>query len=249
MELKFSIITVVKNDEKHISRTIKSIIKQNYNNIQYIVIDGNSKDSTLKVINSYKGDIDKIISEPDNGIYEAMNKGIELSSGDVICFCNSGDILRQDAIKTIAKYFMNTKIDFVFGTVWRFYTGKKILKYNFNPDRIKYNFDCYTSHSTGFYIRKEAQKKIGNYNTKFKCSADYDLFYKMIIKFKMIGLTTTNKEIIGVVRSGGYSSTLNYIDHLFEETKIRISNQQNILFIAVIFITHFFKKTFRKIFY
>jgi hypothetical protein len=65
----------------------------------------------------------------------------------------------------------------------------------------------------------------------------------------MIGLTTTNKEIIGVVRSGGYSSTLSYIEHLFEETKIRISNQQNILFIAVIFITHFFKKTFRKIFY
>jgi glycosyltransferase involved in cell wall biosynthesis len=249
MKLKFSIITVVKNDEKHIARTIKSVIKQNYNNIQYIIIDGNSKDSTLKIINSYKNNIDKIISEPDNGIYEAMNKGIELSSGDIICFCNSGDILRQNAIETIAKYFMNTKIDFVFGAVWRFYRGKKILKYNFQPNRIKYNFDCYTSHSTGFYIRNQAQKKIGKYNPKFKCSADYDLFYRMIIKFNMNGLNTTKSEIIGVVRSGGYSSTLNYVQHLLEETKIRISNKQNIIFVTIIFMTHFFKKTLKKIFY
>ena len=84
-KFKFSLITVVKNDEKNISRTIKSVLNQKKEcEIEYIVVDGNSKDQTLQIINSYKSQIDKIISEDDNGIYDAMNKGIKNCNGDII---------------------------------------------------------------------------------------------------------------------------------------------------------------------
>ena len=88
-QFKFSIITVVKNDDKNLEKTIKSILSQkNFDEIEYIIIDGKSNDNTLQIINKYKKEINKIISEEDNGIYDAMNKGIKLSSGEIIGFCN-----------------------------------------------------------------------------------------------------------------------------------------------------------------
>ena len=86
-----SIITVVKNDEKNIQKTIKSVIDQKNIKYEYIVIDGKSKDNTLKKIKKFKNKIHKIISKKDNGIYDAMNKGIKIAKGDIIVFCNSGD--------------------------------------------------------------------------------------------------------------------------------------------------------------
>ena len=88
MSIKVTIITVVKNDEKFILRTLNSIEKQNYNNIEHIIIDGKSTDHTFSKIKSFKKKNQIIISEPDLGIYDAMNKGIKLASGDIIAFCN-----------------------------------------------------------------------------------------------------------------------------------------------------------------
>jgi glycosyltransferase involved in cell wall biosynthesis len=239
---KVSIITVVKNNEKFIKRTIESVISQDYENIEYIIIDGKSKDRTLEVLNKFKNKITKIISEEDDGIYDAMNKGLLAATGEIIGFCNSGDILRKNAITTIAKYLSNdSNLDFVFGTVWRFYKTTKILKSNFQPFRIYYNFDSFTSHSTGFYIKKRSQDKIGFYNTRFKCSADYDLYHRMIIKLKMKGAVTKKNEIIGVVQSGGFSSRYTFMEHLIEETKIRLHNKQNIIIIILVFAVHFIK--------
>ena len=90
-----SIITVVKNDVNNIESTIKSILSQKYKNIQYIIIDGKSTDGTVSLIKSYKRKIDKIIIAKDNGIYDAMNKGIKIASGKYIGFCNSGDVLKK----------------------------------------------------------------------------------------------------------------------------------------------------------
>ena len=105
-QFKFSIITVVKNDEINLEKTIKSIIKQReLNDVEYIVIDGKSNDRTIEIINKYKKHINKFVSEPDKGIYDAMNKGINLSTGDIIGICNSGDTLLPNGLSYISNQF------------------------------------------------------------------------------------------------------------------------------------------------
>ena len=98
-QYNFSIITVVKNDQQNISKTIKSVLSQKKDvDLEYIIIDGDSSDSTKKFIKSFKDEIDIVVSEPDNGIYDAMNKGLELSSGNIIGFCNSGDLILKNGL-------------------------------------------------------------------------------------------------------------------------------------------------------
>ena len=118
---------------------------------------------------------------------------------------------------------------------------KKALRYGYRKYRIFWNFDFYSSHSSGFFIKKKSQKKLGTYNLKYKISSDYDLFYRMIIKEKMRGISTKKDEIIGFFKSGSYSSTFSYLDHLKEETLIRVDNKQNLFFVFLIFCIHFLK--------
>jgi len=244
----FSIITVVKNNENKISKTIKSILKQSYKNFEYIVIDGKSIDNTLINILKFKKRINYISSEKDKGIYYAMNKGIRVSSGKVIVFVNSGDTLKVNGLKYVYDVFQSRKeIDFVFGTVLRHYSTSSILKYGFNRQRLFYNFDFATVHSTGFFLKKKNLEKIGYFNTKFKCSADYDLYYRALIKNNLIGSYTKKNQIVGEVASGGYSSKISFMEHLIEEALIRIHNGQNILFICVIFLNALAKKFFKLI--
>ena len=149
---KFSVITVVKNDKFGIVKTIKSVINQSYKDFEYLIIDGDSKDGTLKLISKYKNKIDYIISKPDKGLYFAMNKGLKVAKGEIIVFVNSGDFLTKNALNIINNIFdKNKNINFVFGTIKRHYTKDTILKYGFNLNRLKYNFDFATSHSSGFF--------------------------------------------------------------------------------------------------
>jgi|TARA_B100001741_G_scaffold307597_1_gene302663 glycosyltransferase involved in cell wall biosynthesis len=241
-----SIITVVKNDEQNIQKTIKSIISQKNINYEYIIIDGKSTDNTLKKIRKYKSKINKIISKKDNGIYDAMNKGIKVANGDVIVFCNSGDFFYKNSLQKVMLLFDKFNYDFIFGTVLRNYKKGKILKFGFNFNRMLYNFDFATSHSTGFFLKKKIYNLIGNYNTKFKISADYDLYFRLYKKNLRGGYTKKNQKI-GNMKSGGFSSKMSFFQHLIEETKIRIHNSQNILFVLLIFVNAIFKN-FNKLF-
>ena len=129
----FSIVTVVKNDEYNIQKTIKSIISQSFRDFEYIVIDGKSNDNTIYKINKYKNKIHQILSEKDRGIYFAMNKGIRLAKGTFLVFVNSGDLLTKNALRTVNYlYKKNDEIDFIFGTVKRHYTTGPIIKSGFN---------------------------------------------------------------------------------------------------------------------
>lgn len=113
--MKISIVTVCFNAESNVEKTIKSVISQTYSDIEYIIIDGNSTDSTMAIIEKYADKIDKIISEPDNGIYDAMNKGISLATGDFINFMNAGDIFSsQDAVKNVVMQIKDES-DVVYG--------------------------------------------------------------------------------------------------------------------------------------
>ena len=244
----FSIITVVKNSEKEVTKTIKSLIKQSFRNFEYIIIDGLSKDKTLSKILKNKKHITKLLSEKDEGIYFAMNKGLNLAKGEIVVFVNAGDTLTKHGLKKIFEIFdKNKKIDFVFGTVMRHYTKDKILKHGFNINRLKYNFDFATSHSTGFYIKRRKFIQVGKFNTSYKCSSDYDLYYKAIIKHKLKGGYTKKKDLIGIVSKGGFSSTYSYLDHLKEEMRIRFNNNQSIFIILLIAINSIFKNFFKII--
>ena len=236
--LKFSIITVTKNSEKYLEQNILSVQNQKFKNFEHIIIDGNSKDKTKSILRKYKTKL-KIISENDNGLYDAMNKGIKLAQGDIIGILNSDDYYYSKALNIIKNYFlMNPKIDFVFGSV---------IKYNkiqsgFFPWKIYWTFGFYSTHSVGFFIKKEYQKKLGFYNTKYKYSADYDLFYRMIVQKKMKGIGTKRNEVIGYFRPGGISDKIKYIEYLNENTRIRLDNKQNYFFVMLIHLMRYLKR-------
>lgn len=231
-----TIITVVLNDEKNIEETILSVLNQKYKNIQYVIIDGESKDQTKNIIEKYRNNIDTFLSEKDKGIYDAFNKGLSYAKGDLIGFVNSGDTLTEDSLIYLSKYYnLYEDKDFFFGAVkkhWGILHGYKKWK-------IHFSWEFYSSHSTGFYIKKDAAKVVGEYNLKYKYSSDYDYFYRMIIKHKLKGIGTKKNELFGVFKRGGFSSNIPFFDHMMECTRIRLDNGQNKLMVLLTLIIKF----------
>ena len=233
-----SIITVVLNGEKTIEETIKSVLNQKYKNIQYIVLDGGSKDATIKIINKYKDKIYYFKSEKDLGIYDAFNKGLDVANGDLIGFINSDDIFTDNALDILIKYYCKyPDKDFFFGAVKKHYA----TLYGFKPWKIGFSWGFYSSHSSGFFIKKSAAKKVGKYNLKYKFSSDYDYFYRMIVQHKLKGIGTKKDELFGIFRRGGFSSTIPFINRTLEEIQIRVDNGQSRLMIAIILILKIIK--------
>ena len=235
-EKLISIITVTKNAELTLEECIKSVLFQSYKNIEHIIIDGNSTDGTHKIIKKYRGKINKLVVEDDEGIWDAMNKGIKIANGDIIGFLNSDDFYYKHTLKVVNNYFCNNNIDFLFGSVEKY----KLL-HGFTPWKIHFSFGFYTSHSVGFFIDTNKHKAVGLYNKKYK-SADLDFFYKMINNFKLKGTASKKNEIFGKFRKGGYSSKINYIDHLLDLNKIRIDNNQNFIFVYLLFFIKIIKR-------
>lgn len=234
---KISIITVTKNSEKFLLKNIKSVKFQNYKNYEHIIVDGNSTDKTIKIIKSNKKKIKFIKNKNDKGLYHAMNVGIKNSSGDIIGILNSDDIYFRNTLRLVNKYFnKHSNLDFLFGSVY-----KHKLLHGFKPEIINWSFGFYTTHSVGFFIKRESQLKVGFYDLKYKYSADYDLFLRMIKKFNLIGLSTKKNEIFGKFRPGGLSSRIKFIDYLRECNKIRINNGQNTFFVYFIYVLRIIK--------
>ena len=229
---KISIITVTKNSEKYLQENIDSLSNQTYKNFDHLIIDGKSSDKTIEIIKKNLNKISYWESKIDNGLYDAMNKGIKNATGDIIGILNSDDFYYANALSIVNDYFTKyPNIDFLFGSVQKYK-----LMHGFYPKKIKWTFGFYTSHSVGFFIRKSSQLKLGYYDTQYKYSADYDLFYRMIVKKKMIGMSTKKNEIMGKFRQGGISSKLKYLDFLKENNKIRINNGQNKIYVYFIFL-------------
>jgi glycosyltransferase involved in cell wall biosynthesis len=241
----FSIITVVLNREQFLQETISSIAKQTCKDFEYIIIDGGSNDNTLNIVKNNSNLIDYWVSEKDQGLYDAFNKGMSVAKGEYIGIINSDDVYTPDALSIIKKYILqNNNTDFIFGSVKKHWG----ILHGYKPQKIKYSWGFYSSHSTGFFIKRESAKKVGIYNTKYKYHADYDYFYRMIVKKKLIGIATKKEEVVGIFRRGGFSSTIRFWDSFLEEIKIRYDNDQNILMIAVIFFYKFLRNL-NKIFY
>ena len=238
----FSIVTVVLNNVNFIEETINSVISQNIE-VEYIIIDGGSNDGSLDIIKKNENSINLWISEKDDGIYDAMNKGVKYSTGKYIGMVNSGDKYNSNALSIIKNYFTkDKKLDFIFGSV-----QKKILKSDFKKNKIYWSFDFYPSHSSGFFIANDVQKKLGLYNTDFKLSADHDFFFRLI-KNKFKGVATKKDELIGYFtkEGGSYSSTFSFEEHFSEEINIRVNNNQNKLIICLIIFNNYIRKIFKK---
>jgi len=233
-----SIITVTYNGEKYIEETFKSVFAQTYDNYEYIVIDGGSSDKTLNIVRKYEDKIDYWLSEKDLGIYDAFNKGMQLCQGDYLGFINSDDVYEKNTLETLIKYInLNPNVDFIFGSVKKHWG----VLHGYKPWKIFFSWGFYSSHSTGFFIKRNSAKKIGLYSLKYKYSSDYDYFFRMIAIHKMKGIATTKKELFGTFRRGGYSSKVKFFDHFMEEIKIRLDNKQNRLLVLLIFVYKYIK--------
>lgn len=189
MNLKVSIITVTFNSAATLEQTILSITQQTYTNIEYIIVDGGSTDGTLEIIEKYKNKISKFISEKDNGLYDALNKGIDLATGDVIGILHSDDFYTDNNV--VQKYvntFIKNNSEAVYADL--FYvdkdnTNKIIRKWksgNHNPNSFLHGW--MPPHPT-FFVKKEVYQKFGKFNLEFKHSADYELMLRFIHKNKI----------------------------------------------------------------
>lgn len=236
-----SIITVIKNKSEYIQETIDSIKNQKYKNIEYIVIDGVSTDGSLEIIKKNLEFIDYFVCEPDLGNYDAINKALTLCTGKFIGIVNADDILLPDATSTLIDYYKKyPEVDFFFGSVkkhWGIISG-------YYPHKIKYSWFFYTSHSTGFFLKRKAAEINGKYSLKYKYSSDFDYFYRLIVHNKFTGKATKKDEVFGIFRPGGISATLNKEDHFFEKIQIRIDNNQNKFFLIILFAIKFVRNQF-----
>jgi glycosyltransferase involved in cell wall biosynthesis len=202
--MKISIITVSYNSEKTIETTFLSVLQQSYSNIEYIVIDGGSTDNTLNIIRKYSDIIDVLVSEQDNGLYDAMNKGISLATGDVIGLINSDDLFcDQDALNKVAKVFeKNKNLDSVYADL--FYVSQrdinKILRRWVSGIKREFRYGWHPAHPT-FYVKKIVYDRFGLFDLSFKLAADFEIMLRFLERHNIS--TTYLKEPLVKMRLGG----------------------------------------------
>lgn len=196
---KISIITITYNSDKTVRETFESIRNQRYENMEYIIIDGGSNDLTLEIAEEYRDIISKIISEPDNGISDAMNKGVMLASGDLIGIIHSDDLLAEGALKRIAQAWDGVS-DVYYGHVIVMDEESRpshILKAEKDLHGMEFGFKII--HPSSF-ITKRAYQEYGLYDINYKCAMDYDLllrFYKAGAKFHYLDTVLAHYRIGG----------------------------------------------------
>ena len=206
--MKISIITVTYNSAETLEDSINSLNSQDYSDIEYIIIDGASTDSTLRIIEKYKHRVSTLISEKDNGIYDALNKGIALATGDIVGFLHSDDLFADDGVLSqIAAEFSKNTIDAVYGDlnyVSRFDTTKIIRRWvSSTLKRNKFRNGWMPPHPT-FYMKREHYLLLGGFDLKYSISADYESMVRYLWKNNLCA-TYIPKVFINM-RVGGKSN-------------------------------------------
>lgn len=222
---KITIITVSYNSSATIKDTIKSVLSQTYNDIEYIVIDGNSKDNTVDLIKTYEPQFNgrmRWISEPDNGLYDAMNKGIRMATGDVVGIINSDDFYHRNDIiaKVAAEFIRQSSLQTIYGDV-RFVNPKNLNKtVRYYSSRIfkpwLFRFGFMPAHPT-FFTYKSNYDKLGYYKTDYRIAADYEL----LIRFLYVNRLNSKYLPIDFIkmRTGG-ESTASYKSNIIANKEI-----------------------------
>lgn len=212
--MKISIITITYNSASSLQRALDSVQSQTYKDIEHVIIDGASTDGTRKLIEAYAKQHKNVkwVSEKDNGIYDAINKGIRLATGDVIGFLHSDDMFYSvDSIGQIAAAFEQNQADVVYGDL-QYMRGNKVVRRwksnTFNPRALKYGW--MPPHPT-VYVHREVYQQVGEYDSWFRISADYD----MILRIFTAGYHTHYiPEVLVCMETGGASN---------KNTKARLS--------------------------
>jgi glycosyltransferase involved in cell wall biosynthesis len=205
--LKISIITACYNSSATIGDTLQSVSMQDYADIEHIIIDGASTDNTLEII-SYFPHVAKVVSEKDNGIYDAMNKGISLATGDVIGILNSDDIYAdRHVISKVMKEFQNNDTNVVYADLQyvKFNDPQKVTRtwHSGNFSKRKFYYGWMPPHPT-FFVRREVYEKIGNFNCSLRSAADYEFMLRVLVKnnFKPRYIP----KVLVKMRTGGMSN-------------------------------------------
>ena len=229
--MKISIITITYNSADTLSDTIESVLSQNHTDIEYIIVDGKSTDGTLDVIKSYGRYVTKYISEPDKGLYDALNKGISMATGDIIGFVHSDDVLAgKDVLQTIAETFETYQTDSVYGDL--VYVDRldpfKVIRYwrSGKYDRNKMARGWMPPHPT-FYVRREVYQRYGGFDTSYRISSDYDFMLRMLHKHRITSVYIP--MILVKMRVGGESnrSLRNIMRKIREDIRTMRTNDLN----------------------
>jgi glycosyltransferase involved in cell wall biosynthesis len=212
--MKISIITVCCNSAETLEKTILSVDNQTYDDIEYIIVDGNSKDNTLGIIRKHQDKISKWLSEADQGLYDAMNKGISMATGDLVGILNSDDTFNSNfVIEEVAKFHKHNSIEASVGDIIQHKKNGKIVrlyssKY-WSPEKLKIG---YMPPHPSIFFKRELFCKYGKYNLGFKIGADYELITRFFLKnsiiFKYSGIITTDMLVGGLSSSGSSSYQL-----------------------------------------
>ena len=206
--MKVSLITVVLNNKAHIQDCLKSVFDQTYRDIEHIIIDGGSTDGTVEILRKYENRISKWTSASDDGIYDAMNKGIDLATGDVIGLLNSDDMYADDrVIEDIVSVFMNYNVDSCYSDL--VYVDKlnshKVKRYwksnSFKESALKNGW--HPPHPT-FFVNKEMYDRYGKFNLNYQIAADYELMLRFLGKYR--ASTYYIPRVLVKMRAGGKSN-------------------------------------------
>ena len=211
--MKISIITVSWNSQETIKDTIDSVLSQTYQNIEYIIIDGASIDGTVKIVQSYGDKITKFVSEPDKGLYDAMNKGVALATGNIIGMLNSDDLyIDKFAIEKVVKEFSEKQIDSVYADLVyvksenldktvRYYDSSKF-------NLLKFAYGWMPAHPT-FFVKKKVYEKYGVFRTDLKIAADFDMLIRFLYTHKIS--YSYMQDVLVKMRIGGISTSFSSI--------------------------------------
>lgn len=206
--MKVSIITVVRNNQATVAHAIDSVLSQDYQEIEYIVVDGCSTDSTVKIIKSYGERISKFTSEPDKGMYDAMNKGLRLATGDIIGLLNSDDFYEnKSVISHVVQEFACQKTDLVYGDIVFVnpQNTRKVVRYyssaNFHPDHFSWGW--MPAHPSCF-LKRKVYEKYGYFRTDYQLASDYELLLRLM-KIHQVSYSYLPKVLVKM-RPGGASN-------------------------------------------
>lgn len=220
--MKISLITVTYNSATTLSNTIESVISQTYPHIEYIIVDGASTDHTPQILSTYQQQITTVLSEPDLGIYDAMNKGVQMATGDVIGFLNADDMFNSvTAVEEAMRTFLaNDQIDGVYADLY--YVAKnntdKIVRHWRSGRQRPFSRGWHPAHPT-FYVRRAVYQRLGSFNLDLQFAADFELMLRFVEKGG-ISLAYLPKPLVKM-RLGGVSnnSVWNILKGNFESYK------------------------------
>ena len=206
--MKVTIITVTCNSAKYLQECIDSVVMQTYPNIEHIVVDAESTDGSLDIIKRYDNHIAKWVSEKDNGMYDAINKGMKMATGDITGILNSDDMLAsKDVIESIVKCFEEYKVDSVYGDLVYVdkLNTKKVIRYwkGFKYKRFRFNYGWMPAHPT-FYFKSNLLEELGGYETHYYTAADYEFMARYLYRYRISAKYLT--KLVVKMRVGGQSN-------------------------------------------